>query len=190
MLGGLVGWVWLISSDPGGVSPSLLTLFLVLALLIESAGFRVPSADPHSLVGIVILTAALVLGIPNGALVAALSGLIFGVLLPLISGRSRTFYLFVARPFLRSGVRARALLFGNTIAYAVSGTAPNASTLFISLIICYPLCIQLSRVIREYLQGGRTGLITWWRSSWQPALIAEIAPLPVAWLALAIYDEL
>ena len=42
--------------------------------------------------------------------------MIFGVLLPLIYGRPRTFYLMVARPILRSGVRAIAVLLGATLA--------------------------------------------------------------------------
>src|SRR5262249_20580545 len=148
--------------------------------LIESAGFRVPPSDPHSLVGIVLLTAALALGANNGALVAALSGLIFGVLLPLIYGRPRTLYLMVARPYVRSGVRAIAILLGATLAAALfPGGAGQVGQLTV-IVLCYALVIQLNRVVREYLQGGRTGVATWFRSSWRPALSAEIAPLPVA----------
>jgi len=40
------------------------------------------------------------------------------VLLPLIYGRARTFYLMVARPFLRSGVRAIGVLLGAALALA------------------------------------------------------------------------
>src|SRR5215468_12071513 len=90
---GVLGWIWLLLSGPISAPWPVLLLFLFLALLVEGAGFRVPPSDPHSLVGIVLLTAALALGANNGALVAALSGLIFGVLLPLIYGRPRIFYL-------------------------------------------------------------------------------------------------
>jgi hypothetical protein len=107
---GVAGWTALILSNPGVASWGVLALFVVLALLIEAAAFRVPPADPHSLTGIVILAAALALGPADGALVAAAAGLIFGVLLPLIYRRPRTFYLLAARPLLRSGVRAGAVL--------------------------------------------------------------------------------
>src|SRR5437762_1034748 len=83
--------------------------------MIESAGFRVPPSDPHSLVGIVLLTIS---------------------------------------------------------------------------VLCYALVIQLNRVVREFLQDGRTGVGTWWRSSWRAALSAEVAPLPLAALGAAIYERL
>ena len=187
---GLLGWTWLLLSGPGAVSPTTLLLFLVLALLVEGAGFRVPPADSHSLVGIVLLTAALALGPANGALIAALSGLIFGAMLPWIYGRAQTFYLMVARPLLRSGVRAIAILLGSLIAGAVSGHSPDQFTLLVVSAVCYTLITQLSRVLREFLQGGRSGVITWWRSAWRSALSAEVAPLPIAALAAAVYEQL
>ena len=79
------------------------------------------------------------------------------MLLPLIYGRARTFYLMVARPFLRSGVRAIAVLLGGALAAAIARGAPDRLTLFILTIICYALVIQLNRALRELLQGGRTG---------------------------------
>jgi len=184
------GWIWLLLSGSISVPWAVLLLFLFLALLVESAGFRVPPSDPHSLVGIVLLTGALALGTTNGALVAALSGMIFGVLLPLIYGRPRTFYLMVARPFLRSGVRAIAVLFGATLATALFPSAADEIGRLAVIVLCYALVIQLNRVVREYFQGGRTGVITWFRSSWRPALSAEIAPLPLATLGAAIYTTL
>ncbi|HEX9369953.1 MAG TPA: serine/threonine protein phosphatase, partial [Roseiflexaceae bacterium] len=119
MIIGALGWIWLAASGPIAAPWTVVLLFLILALLVESAGFRIPPADPHSLVGIVLLTAALAVGAPFGALVAALSGLIFGVLLPLIYGRPRSFYLMAARPILRSGVRAIAILLGGALAAAL-----------------------------------------------------------------------
>src|SRR5829696_1225365 len=151
---GTLGWIWLFLSGPISAPWPVLLLFLFLALLIEGAGFRVPPSDPHSLVGIVLLTGALALGPTSGALVAALSGLIFGVVLPLIPSAA-----------------------GEMGQLAV-------------IVICYALVIQLNRVLREYFQGGRTGVITWFRASWRPALSAEIAPLPLAILGAAIYTTL
>jgi serine phosphatase RsbU (regulator of sigma subunit)/putative methionine-R-sulfoxide reductase with GAF domain len=185
---GAIGWIWLSLAGPITISTPLLLLFLILALLVESAGFRVPPSDPHSLVGIVLLTAALALGPPSGALVAALSGLIFGILRPLIYGLSRTFYSLVARPVLRSGVRAIAVLLGGALVSA-SGARTELAVVLLSA-VCYALIIQLNRVVRELLQGGRSGLSTWWRSSWRPALSAEVAPLPLAALGAAIYERL
>jgi hypothetical protein len=187
---GALGWIWLFLGSPISAPWPVLLLFLFLALLVEGAGFRVPPADPHSLVGIVLVTCALALGASNGALVAALSGLIFGVLLPLIYGRARTFYLMVARPFLRSGVRAIGVLLGAALAAALwPGPGAEAGRLA-TIVICYALVIQLNRVLREFFQGGRTGVITWFRSSWRPALGAEILPLPLAILGAAIYATL
>src|SRR5215212_7305893 len=120
----MLGWIWLLLSGPISAPWAILLLFLILALLVESAGFRVPPADPHSLVGIVLLTAALAFGPPNGALVAALSGLIYGVLQPLLYGRPRSFYLLVARPLLRSGVRVLAILLGGLLAAEIAGGTP------------------------------------------------------------------
>jgi serine phosphatase RsbU (regulator of sigma subunit)/putative methionine-R-sulfoxide reductase with GAF domain len=187
---GTLGWIWLLLSGSISAPWPVLLLFLFLALLVESAGFRVPPSDPHSLVGIVLLTGALALGTTNGALVAALSGMIFGVLLPLIYGRPRSFYLMVARPFLRSGVRAIAILLGATLATALFPSAADEIGRLAVIVLCYALVIQLNRVVREYFQGGRTGVITWFRSSWRPALSAEIAPLPLATLGAAIYTTL
>ncbi len=188
LLVSMLGWGWLLWSGPGGVPVTVLLVFLALALLVESAGFRLPPSDPHSLVGIVCLTAALALGPPEGALVAALSGLIFGILLPLIYGRPRTFYLMVARPALRSGVRAIAVLLGGALASALGATGEIA--LLLVSAICYASVIQINRVVREFFQGGRTGVITWWRASWRAILSAEVAPLPVAVLGAAIYERL
>jgi serine phosphatase RsbU (regulator of sigma subunit)/putative methionine-R-sulfoxide reductase with GAF domain len=187
---GTLGWIWLFLSGSISAPWSILLLFLFLALLVESAGFRVPPSDPHSLVGIVLLTSALALGPTNGALVAALSGLIFGILLPLIYGRPRSFYLMAARPYLRSGVRAIAVLLGATLAAGLFVGESGSVGRLVVIVLCYALVIQLNRVVREYFQGGRTGVITWFRSSWRPALSAEIAPLPVAILGAAIYSQL
>ncbi|HEU5015016.1 MAG TPA: SpoIIE family protein phosphatase [Roseiflexaceae bacterium] len=187
---GALGWLWLLSSASGIIVTPILVFFLFMALLIESAGFRVPPADPHSLVGVVLLTAATAFGPESGALVAALSGLIFGAAAPLFYGRARTLYLLVARPFLRSGVRAIAILSGAALADAVLGAPADGFERFALQAVCFALVIQSARAIREYLQGGSSGLATWWRSAWQPMLSAEVAPLPLAWLGAAIYRQL
>jgi serine phosphatase RsbU (regulator of sigma subunit)/putative methionine-R-sulfoxide reductase with GAF domain len=187
---GLLGWIWLAALIPSDLSWLVILFLVVLAVLVESVGFRVPPSDPHSLVGVVLITAALALGAPAGALVAAIAGLIFGVVLPLLYSRPRSFYLLVARPLLRSGVRAIAILLGGMLAAGVAPTSAQPFTRLLIFSLCFVLVVQLSRAIREFLQGGRTGVLTWYRSSWRTILSAEIAPLPLAALGAAIYKQL
>src|SRR6266511_690545 len=70
---GLLGWVWLAAVIPSDLSWSAILFLVALAVLVESTGFQVRSTDPHSLVGVVLITAALALGAPAGALVAAIA---------------------------------------------------------------------------------------------------------------------
>jgi len=187
---GLLGWAMLGLALPAGIPSALLLLFVALALLVESVGFRIPPSDPHSLVGIVLLSAALALGAPLGALVAAVSGLLFGLLLPLLYGRPRSFYLMVARPMLRSGVRAIALLLGGALADALVPDPNAIGRRMVCFALCFVLVVQGSRALREWFQGGRSGVVTWFRAAWRPALSAEIGPLPIAALGAAIYLRL
>jgi serine phosphatase RsbU (regulator of sigma subunit)/putative methionine-R-sulfoxide reductase with GAF domain len=187
---GALGWGALVVSRPDLSRWPELLLFIVLALLIEGVGFRVPPADPQSLVGVVLIAAALALGPADGALVAGVSGLIFGALLPLIYSRPRTFYSILARPVLRGGVRSLAMLAGGWLAWLAAGETAGEIVRAFGLIISYPLLVQSNRALRELIQGGRTGLLTWWRSSWRTALSAEVAPLPVGVLGAAVYTQL
>jgi serine phosphatase RsbU (regulator of sigma subunit)/putative methionine-R-sulfoxide reductase with GAF domain len=187
---GLLGWAWLLASRPFAAPPAIVLFFTMLALLVESAGLRLTVSDAHSLVGVVVLSAALALGPPAGALVAATAALIFGMLLPLIYGRPHTFYLLVARPLLRSGARAIAILLGGALADMLIPDRANLLARLVIVAACFVLVVQGNRATRELLQGGRTGLITWFRSSWRPALGTELAPLPLAALGAAIYLRL
>ncbi|HMP41135.1 MAG TPA: SpoIIE family protein phosphatase [Roseiflexaceae bacterium] len=187
---GLLGWALFTLTSPLQSTPLILALFILLAVLVESVGFRVPPSDPHSLVGIVILVAALAIGPADGALVAGVSGLIFGILLPFMYGRPISFYLVVARPIQRSGVRAGAVLLAAMLAGALAGESAPIWLQFLCLAICFPLLVQLSRVSREFLQGGMSGVVTWWRVAWLPVTAAEVAPLPLALLGAAIYTRL
>lgn len=188
---GVLGWLWLLTSGPH-VETGTLLLFVILAVLIELAGFRFPSTDAHSLVGIVLLSAALALGPINAALIAALSSAIYGILYPLFIVRARSFYYLVSRPLLRSSIRAIAILTAAMLisAYGLSETDAKGPTALLILIPCYVLIVQLNRMVREYLQGGQSGLSTWWRASWSLFLFGEVAPLPLAALVAAIYSSL
>jgi serine phosphatase RsbU (regulator of sigma subunit)/putative methionine-R-sulfoxide reductase with GAF domain len=185
---GLLGWVIAIASGPV-LTIGVLLLFVVLAVLTELAGFRIPPADPHSLTGMVLLGATLALGPPNGALIAAVAGLIFGVAYPLLVSGPRSFYILGARPIFRSGLRAIAILAGGALAAAL-GFAPSNPWSLLVIIPVYMLIIQVGRAAREYLQGGSSGLSTWWISSWQPMLLGEVMPLPGAALLAAVYSGL
>src|SRR6185503_7621598 len=90
----------------------------------------------------------------------------------------------------RSGVRAIAILLGGLLATTFGIGPSDHLDLLVVLAPCYAVVIQLNRVVREFFQGGRTGVSTWWRSSWRAALSAEVAPLPVAALGAAIYNRL
>ena len=195
-VGGL-GWAWLIATPQlPGSSLAVLVLFGALALAVDTLSFRIPPTDAYSLGGIVLLTGALALGPAAGAMVAALEGVLSGALLIIIYNRPRSFNLLVARPILRGGARAAGILAGAAIASAATGTPQydprslDPVALLAWTIPCYVIVLQLVRIGREALQGGRSGVLTWWRSTWKLVLAAELAPLPLALLGAAIYTQL
>ena len=193
LLSGGSGWLWLLFLPSPPTSLPIIVLFSLIALLIDILGFRTPPGDPHSLVGIILLTAALTLSPATGALIAALEGLAFGMLLPFIYGRPRTFYSLVARPILRSGTRTLGILGGATLAgwlMVEQQTDLGALILLLYMIAGYSTTLLLGRAGREYLQGGWPAVQTWWRASWRLNLSAEIAPLPLALLGAAVYNQL
>ena len=195
-VGGL-GWAWLIATPQlPGSSLAALVLFGALALAVDTLSFRIPPADAYSLGGIVLITGALALGPAAGAMVAGLEGLLSGALLIIIYNRPRSFNLLVARPILRGGARAAGILAGAAIASAATGTPQydprslDPVALLAWTIPCYVIVLQLVRIGREAIQGGRSGVLTWWRSTWKLVLAAELAPLPLALLGAAIYTQL
>ncbi len=187
---GAFGWALLLQQLPQDTGWQGILFAILLAVAIESVGFRVPPSDPHSLAGIVVVGAALALGYRAGALVAASAGLLYGILLPLIYRRPPTFYILVARPLLRSGARALAVLLPALLVAQLVGGEPSQLVLFLGLLIGYPLVVQLARAGREFLQGGRSGLSTWWQASRVPIAAAEVAPLPMALLGAQITVQL
>lgn len=196
LLAGSVGWIWLLVTPQYDTPLAALVLFAALTLAVDTFSFRVPPADTHSLSGIVLLSAALALGPAAGALIGAGAGALAGILLTFIHHRPRSFYLLVARPFLRGGSRATAILTGAALATIASGQPQYDPQRLDPLVLilwsapCYLLFLQLGRIGREYLQGGRSGVSTWWRTSWRLVLGAEFALLPLALLGAAIYTRL
>jgi serine phosphatase RsbU (regulator of sigma subunit)/putative methionine-R-sulfoxide reductase with GAF domain len=191
-----LGWLPLLLTPRPPVDFLAALLFAVLALTIDLLSFRVPPTGFYSLVGVVLLSAALALGPVNGALIAAIESLIAGLSLQIIHQRPRSFYQYVARPLLRSGSRALGILLGGWIATTTTGASLDTVALLhplpllLWMIIAYTLTSQLARAGRELLQGGYSGLQTWWRSTWSLVLALEIAPLPLALLGSAVYNEL
>lgn len=194
-LGGL-GCVWLAVS-PGPLAPfAAIILFGALALAVDALSFRLPTADVYSLAGVVLVAASLALGPRAGALIALTEGILSGIILSYIYGRPASFYLLVARPLMRGGVRATGLLAGAALASLVTGqnqfdpASLDPLALLLATIPALTAVTLGARVGRELLQGGKGGLAGWWRGSWAPAVAAEVAPLPLALLGAANYTEL
>lgn len=193
---GGIGWLWLALTPQTSAPLSALLLFSALALAVDALSFRVPPTDAHSLGGLVLLMAALALGPAPAALIAAGEGFLSGVLLPYLARRPRSAYLLLARPFLRGGMRAAAILSGAAMAALTLGSPQEdpatlaPAELLLWMIISYALILQAGRIGREYLQGGRSGLSTWWRAAWPLILSVELAPLPLALLGAAVYRQL
>ncbi len=193
---GGVGWIWL-ALTPWLPTPILaLLLFGTLALAVDTLSFRVPPADSYTMGGLVLIMASLALGPAPAALLAAWEGLLSGIIQPLVYGRPRSVYLMLARPVLRGGLRAIGILGGAALASAVTGgpqydpASLNAEILLFWTALSYAAALQLGRMGREYLQGGQSGLTTWWRATWHLALGVELAPMPLALLGAAVYLRL
>ncbi len=196
LLVGLPGWLWLLFAPWFVPSLPALLFFAALALAIDALSFRTSFAEVYGLAGVVLLTAALSLGPSAAALIAALEGALSGLLLTLIYNRPRTLYYLVARPFLRGGMRAAGVLLGAMLATAATGRSQYDPAALdpVALLIWSTLSlfgiIQLTRVGREWLQGGLPAVFAWWQRTWYLALGAELLPLPLALLGAAIYREL
>ncbi len=193
---GGVGWVWLAFTPWLPVTFAALLFFGLLALAVDTLSFRVPPNDAHSMGGLVLLMTALALGPAPAALLAAWEGFLSGALRPVFTGRPRSAYLLLARPILRGGLRATGILGGAAMASAAVGAPQydpaslNPESLLLWMVLCYAVTLLLGRMGREYLQGGQTGVATWWRSTWRLAFSIELAPMPLALLGAAVYLHL
>lgn len=190
IVGGL-GWAWLAFTPQPSAPLAALVLFGALALAVDTLSFRVPPTDAHSLGGVVLLTASLALGPPAAALIAVIEGALSGALLPLIYRRPLSFLTTIARPFLRGGLRAAGILTGAALAgWFAGGSQVDLVALMLWSTLGYTLWVQLGRAGRELVQGGWSGVATWWRNSWRVAAGVDVAPLPLALLGATIYLQL
>ena len=180
---GLPGLLWLAAAYQSPTVPLWHGLLIcVVALLIDTVGFREPPADPHTLTGIIVLSLA-VAGQPwLAALVAAVVGASVGILLPFVDHRPLTLYSLGIRPIARAGTRAIAVLSGAAIGAALGGWLG-----MVLQIAMYPLFIIANRAIRMWLHDGIPAVRSWWRGSTLSMLTVEIIPLPLALLGAAIY---
>lgn len=180
---GLPGVLWLMTAyQPTAVPLWHGVIICLVALLIDTVGFREPPADPHTLTGIVVLSIALA-GHPwLAALVAAIVGASVGVLLPFFDQRPLNYYSLGIRPLARAGTRAIAVLVGAAVGAALGG--PLGIILQIAI---YPAFIIGNRAIRMWLHDGMPAVRAWWRGSTLSMLTVEIIPLPLALLGAALY---
>ena len=182
------GWLWVAALVPTALPLGAVLLFGLLALTVDALSFRLPPADSYSLAGLLLLTASLALGPPVAALLAAVEGTLAALLLVLLHRQPSTFDHLVARPLLQGGVRGAGVLLGAALATLTGGLEPLPLLLW-SAIALVGLA-QLVRIGHEALQGGRRGVMIWWRRNWRLSLGAELAPFPLALLGAAIYDRL
>lgn len=157
LLVGGVALVWLLMLPVGPVAPALVALFAIIAFAVDLLAFRTPPADVHSLAPLVIVSAGLALGPVTGAWLAAIEGLVSGVMILLLTNRPRTLFSLLGRPLLRGGLRALGLLVGAWLAALSSGRSLSdlpAEALFGWTLIAFPAVTQAGRVLRELLQGG------------------------------------
>ena len=183
---GLVGWVLLAwQFTPPAIPLWHVAVFILTTLLIESVGFRVPPADPHTLAGVAILSITLAVGPSTGALVVAINAFLIGMVLPFVDQRPATFYSVVVRPWTRAGVRVLAVYTGVWLASHIAGPVGIALQ-----IASYPACIMLNRWVRIGLDHGAAAVRKWWQSVVVSVVIAEVIPLPLAILGAHIYTDL
>ncbi len=95
---GVVAWLWLLTLPTSPVDPLYVLLFAVLAFAVDLLAFRTPPADVHSLAPLVLITASLALGPVNAAWVAAIEGLLSGIVILLLTNRPRTSSSLLGRP--------------------------------------------------------------------------------------------
>ncbi len=193
-LAGLIALAWASRSAglPGQWLP--LAYFLLLSFLVKYFGFRAAPEVTHSLGGVVDVAALLTLGTVAGGWVAALSSLLYSA----YGARQRrlaTARTILEVPLFNGGLKAFLALAGGALYQALGGTfAPAAFTWKLVgplLVLCltWAALDHLGWAIRQYLQGGRNGLIAWLRTVSTPSVLVELLPLPAA-MAIALAHTL
>ncbi|MBM4414144.1 MAG: GAF domain-containing protein [Chloroflexi bacterium] len=182
---GLPGWIWFAWHSHLPSMPLWhIIVILILALLIECAGYRVPPADPRALTSIVVLSIAL-MGEPwVAAIIIAINAFVVGIALPLIDHRPVNFYSIVARPWSRAGVRIAAIALGAWLATLIPGMVG-----IVIQIAVYPLILIMNRWGKAIIEHGVAGVEQWWRSDAFSMLMTEIIPLPLVLLGAIIYPS-
>jgi serine phosphatase RsbU (regulator of sigma subunit) len=191
-IAGLIALAW--ASRSAGWPEQLLPLayFLLLSFLVKHFGFRAAPDVTHSLGGVVDVAALLTMGTVAGGWVAALSSLLYSEY-RVRQQRLATPRTILEVPLFNGGLKAIMALAGGAIYQALGGTfAPAAFTwgLVMPLLV---LCLtwaaldHLGWAIMEYLQSGRSGLVTWLRTVFTASVLVELLPLPVAMVIALVH---
>ncbi len=183
---GLPGWIWLVWYSHMPTMPIWhIAAILILALCIESAGYRVPPSGMYSLAGIVVLSVALI-GQPWVAmLIVAVNVLIVEGILLFIDRRTLSFDNSITRLWAQSGVRISAVAVGAWLATLIPGVMG-----VILQIAVYPLIIIMGLWVHIRIQHDINDLSEWWQHSAKSITITEIIPLPIALLGAVTYTTL
>lgn len=194
-MAGLIALAW--ASREQGLPGQLLPLayFLLLSFLVKYFGFRAAPDVTHSLGGVVDVAALLTLGTVAGGWVAALSSLLYS------EYRARQRRLATPRtilevPLFNGGLKALLALAGGALYQALGGTFAPAAFAWGLVVPLLVLCLtwaaldHLGWAIMEYLQSGRSGLVTWLRTVFTPSVLVELLPLPVAMVIALVHTTL
>jgi serine phosphatase RsbU (regulator of sigma subunit) len=197
LLTGALGLALLLSASANlrpGAPTSLILLFLGLSFLIKLMGFRVAADVTHSLGTTVDVTALLVLGWPLAGWATGLSSLLFSAV-DLYRRRTGRGELWETACF-NGGLKALlALLCGSLYASLGGNFAPtelNVPVLARSLILfgAWVVLDHAGWAIREWLQRGFSGLVSWLRNVLVASVLVELLPLPLSLLTAVIYGDL
>ena len=171
-----------------------LTFFAALSLILKRAGFHAAPEVTHSLVGIVDLAAVFIFGPILGAWVAAASGFLYLFLNALRRSKHTLRHIFEA-PIFNAGLKI-GMAYVSTHLYTLCGGefAPSDFTLY-EILPVFVASLALFTIdhigwgLLEFLRGGVTGLVTFYRSIFFFSLLTELLPLPFAIVIAVVYGS-
>ena len=194
----LVGWSVLLGATLAAHARVLTTpglAFLLLALALKREGFRVAQLVTHSLAGVAVLGALLVLGPLPGAWVGSLTGSLFLAARFPIAARSQLPRRWRLAAF-GGGLNALVVLGCARLYGALGGAwAPTAlgwhDLLRLAAVsLAWFLGDHLGWSLRITLEEGATGLRRFLRSIGFYSVVVELLPLPLAALLAVTYSAL
>jgi serine phosphatase RsbU (regulator of sigma subunit)/signal transduction protein with GAF and PtsI domain len=175
-------------------------VFIGLSLLVQRSSFHFGSPVMHSLAGVIDLAAVLAVGPTAGAVVAALSGLIYLEASALRHQRlTRRDLLQI--PLFNAGLKAFMALLSGILFQAIAGPLPidgvvqasNSGVYWTSVLaVCTVslLWFSLDHIgwgILDYLEGGPEQVRAYLRAAFPQALLLELLPLPSSVVVSLVY---